>query len=426
MKTILLKGGRILDPSQSLDLVGDLLIEDGRISAIDKSINFPYAEVYNVSGCIVCPSFVDVHVHLRDPGQTYKEDIESGSRCAVAGGFTTVLCMPNTKPPIDSPEVAQYILEKSKKVGFCQVLPAGALTKGRKGQELTDFYALREAGCPALTDDGAPLMDSRLMEMALKLARQLDLLVMNHCEDDRLSMGHINEGYVSSLLGIAHRSPSAEDILVARDCILSYHTKGKIHIQHISSKLSVEIVRSFKEKGAPVSCEVNPYHLLFEEEEVLSSGSNAKVNPPLRKEEDRMALLEALKDGTIDCIATDHAPHAKREKGSLESAMPGMIGLQTALPMGLELVRKEVITLEKLIYLLSISPAKLLGVERGIKRGNFANIAVFSMDEEWVLDEKTNLSKSQNTPLWGKTLKGRVRMTIWEGRIVYNCINKGA
>jgi dihydroorotase len=317
MKPLLIKGSRLIDPSQDLDTVGDLLIEDGKIKAVGNNLNFPYAEIIDGRGLILCPSFVDVHVHFRDPGQTYKEDIESGSKCAVAGGFTTVVCMPNTQPAIDSPEVAQYVIQRAREVGLCEVLPAGALTKGRQGKELTDFFALKNAGCVALTDDGSPLMDSRLMEKALRLARQLELLVMNHCEDDGLARGHINEGYVSSLLGIAHRSPSAEDVLVARDCILSYHTKGRIHIQHLSSKLSVEIIRFFKEKSAPISCEVNPYHLLFDEDELLESGANAKVNPPLRREEDIQALLEGIKDRTIDCIATDHAPHAKKREGSV-------------------------------------------------------------------------------------------------------------
>jgi hypothetical protein len=211
MKPLLIKGSRLIDPSQDLDTVGDLLIEDGKIKAVGNNLNFPYAEIIDGRGLILCPSFVDVHVHLRDPGQTYKEDIESGSKCAVAGGFTTVVCMPNTQPAIDSPEVAQYVIQRAREVGLCEVLPAGALTKGRQGKELTDFFALKNAGCVALTDDGSPLMDSRLMEKALRLARQLGLLVMNHCEDDGLARGHIDEGYVSSLLGIAHRSPSAED-----------------------------------------------------------------------------------------------------------------------------------------------------------------------------------------------------------------------
>ncbi len=419
MKPVLVKGSRLIDPTQDLDLVGDLLIEEGRIKAVGKNLSVPYAEVIDGSGLVLCPSFVDLHVHFRDPGQTYKEDIESGSRCAVAGGFTTVVCMPNTKPAIDSPEVAQYVIQRAKEVGLCEVLPAGALTKGRQGKELTDFFALRNAGCVALTDDGSPLMDSRLMEKSLRLAKQLGLLVMNHCEDDGLARGHINEGYVSSLLGIAHRSSSAEDVLVARDCVLSYHTKGRIHIQHLSSKLSVEIIKFFKEKSAPISCEVNPYHLLFEEGELLKSGANAKVNPPLRREEDIQALLEGIKDGTIECIATDHAPHSKKEKGQLESAMPGMIGLQTALPMALELVRRGIINLRRMVELLSINPAKLLGVERSLKEGAPAHLVLFSPDQKWVLNEETNLSKSQNTPLWGKAFRGKVVMTFRNGKIVY-------
>ncbi len=360
-------------------------------------------------------------MHLRDPGQEYKEDLESGMKCAVAGGYTTLVCMPNTKPAIDSPEVAQYVVRKAEDIGLCRVLPAGAITKGRKGQELVDFYALKRAGCVAFTDDGAPLMDSGLMERALLLTSQLGSFVMNHCEDDRIAQGHINEGYVSSMLGIASRPASAEDLLVARDCILAYHTGGHVHIQHLSSSLSVDMVRFFKEKGARVTCEVNPYHLLFTEEELLRSYSRAKVNPPLRDEKHRQSLLQALREGVIDCIATDHAPHAVWEKGQIERAMPGMIGLQTALPIMLELVRREVISLSKMVELMSCKPASILGLEDcgNLREGSKANLALFDPEREWVLHEETNLSKSKNTPLWGKTLKGKVVYTIFEGRIVY-------
>lgn len=421
MSKLLIKKGRLIDPSQKLDKVGDLLIEKGEIKAIGEDIFEFEAQVIDAKGLIVCPGFVDLHVHLRDPGQEYKEDIQSGAKCAVAGGFTTVVCMPNTNPPIDSPEVAQYVVQKAKSVGLCRVLPAGALTKGRKGQELTDFYALKKAGCVALTDDGAPLMDSRLMQRALELAGQLGLLVMNHCEDDRLAYGHINEGYVSALLGLSSRPASAEDILVARDCILSYHTGSRLHVQHLSSALAVDIIRFFKDKGAPVSCEVNPYHLLFSEKELLSSYSDAKVNPPLRREEDIKALLKALQDQTIDCIATDHAPHAVWEKARLDSAMPGMIGLQTALPLALELVRRGYIDLARMVELLSCNPARLLNLEKcaSLRVGSRANITIFDPEKEWVLNEDTNLSKSKNTPLWGKVLKGKVVYTIYEGRVVY-------
>ncbi|MCX7989074.1 MAG: dihydroorotase [Aquificaceae bacterium] len=421
MSRILIKKARLVDPSQHLDRTGDILIEKGRIKAVGEDLFELEAQVIDARGLVASPSFVDLHVHLRDPGQEYKEDLGSGMRCAVAGGFTTLVCMPNTTPPIDTPEVAQYILRKSEDLGLCRVLPAGAITKGRKGRELVDFYALKRAGCVAFTDDGAPLMDSKLMERALELTAQLGSFVMNHCEDDRLAYGHINEGYVSSLLGIASRSASAEDVLVARDCILAYHTGGHIHLQHLSSSLSLELVRFFKEKGARVTCEVNPYHLLFTERELLSSYALAKVNPPLRKEEDRKALLEGLKDGTIDCIATDHAPHAVWEKGQIEKAMPGMIGLQTALPMMLELVREEVISLSRMVELLSCRPARILGIDScgTLKEGTRANLVLFDPEKEWVLEEKTNYSKSQNTPLWKRRLRGKVMYTIFEGRLVY-------
>jgi len=421
MSKLLIKRGRIIDPSENIDIIGDILVEKGKIKAIGENIFELEAQVIDASGLIVCPSFIDLHVHLRDPGETYKEDIQSGSKCAVAGGYTTVVCMPNTKPPIDSPEIAQYIISKAKAVGLCLVLPAGTLTKGRKGQELSDFYALKSAGCVALTDDGSPLMDSKLMKRALELAGQLDILVMNHCEDDSLAYGHINEGYVSAFLGISSRPPEAEDILVARDLILSYHTGSRIHIQHLSSALSVELIKYFKEKGVKVSCEVNPYHLVFTEEEILKSGSSAKVNPPLRRKEDRDALIRALKEGTVDCIATDHAPHASWEKRQIEKAKPGMIGLQTALPVALELVRQGHITLKDVINLMSCRPAQILKLEGcgTLKLGSKANITIFDPEREWTLDEKTNLSKSKNTPLWNKKLKGKVLYTIFEGKVVY-------
>lgn len=379
------------------------------------------AQVIEAEGLIACPSFVDLHVHLRDPGQEYKEDLQSGMKCAVAGGYTAIVCMPNTNPPIDSPHVAEYIKRKSEDIGLCRVLPAGALTVGRKGQELVDFYALKRAGCVAFTDDGAPLMDSALMEKALKLTSQLNTFVMNHCEDDRLSQGHVNEGYVSSLLGIPYRSASAEDVLVARDCVLAYHTGGHVHLQHISSRLSLEIVRFFKERGAKITCEVNPLHLIFTEEELLRSYALAKVNPPLRREEDRRVLLEAIADSTIDCVATDHAPHAVWEKGTLEKAMPGMIGLQTALPVMLSLVEKGYISLMRMVELMSCKPAQILNLEDhgSLKEGSKANLVLFDPNKEWILDESTSFSKSRNTPLWGKKLKGKVVITIFEGRIVY-------
>ncbi|MFN3869891.1 MAG: dihydroorotase [Aquificaceae bacterium] len=421
MSKILIKKVRVIDPSQGLDGTKDILIEKKHIKAIGDDLFESEAQIIEGKGLVACPSFVDIHVHLRDPGQEYKEDLQSGMKCAVAGGYTALVCMPNTKPPIDSPEVAQYIVRKSEDIGLCRVFPSSAITKGRKGQELVDFYAMKRAGCVAFTDDGAPLMDSRLMERALELTSQIGSFVMNHCEDDKIAQGHINEGYVSSLLGIDGRHASAEDILVARDCILAYHTGGHIHIQHLSSALSVDIIRFFKDKGAKITCEVNPYHLIFTEEEIFNSYSNAKVNPPLRDKKHQSLLLEALKDGTIDCIATDHAPHALWEKSSLEKAMPGMIGLQVALPMMLKLVREGYISLMRMVELMSCKPARILGLEDhgSIKQGSKANLTLFDPEKEWILNEESNLSKSKNTPLWNKRLKGKAIYTIFEGRVVY-------
>ncbi len=416
----LIKGGTVVDPSQGLVGIYDVLIEGSRIKKVGRDIFEPEAKVIDARGLFVTPGFVDLHVHLRDPGQTHKEDIESGSRAAVAGGFTTVVCMPNTDPPIDSPEVVSYVILKAKEVGLCDVLPAGAITVGRRGEELSDLWELRKAGCVAFTDDGDPVMNSLLMRRTLELSAQLGVPVMDHCEDVSLSRGAINEGPVSAILGLPSRPPEAEDITVARDCILALHTGGHVHIQHVSTSLSVDIIRYFKERGARITCEVNPYHLLFTEDEVLRSGANAKVNPPLRREEDVRALREALSDGTIDCVATDHAPHTDSEKNRIDTASPGMIGLQTVLPIMLELVSEGIISLSRMVELMSTNPARILGVEGGtLKEGAPADIVIFDIKKEWVLNEETNFSKSKNTPLWYKTLKGKVIYTIKGGKIVY-------
>ncbi len=420
MPKLIIKGGRVLDPSQGIDEEIDLCIDKGVIKRLEKDILEPEAEIIDAQGLIVAPGFIDIHAHLREPGQEYKEDIESGCRSAVAGGYTTLVCMPNTEPPIDKPWVARYIESRACSVGLCKVLPAGTITEGRKGKKLADLWALKEAGCVAFTDDGSPLMDSSLMKKALELSAQMEVPIMNHCEDDRLAVGSINEGEVSSLLGLSTRPPEAEDLLNARDCILAYYTGGHVHIQHLTTELGVEIVREFKAKGAKITCEVNPNHLLLTEEEVIGAGANARVNPPLRRKRDREKLIEALADGTIDCVATDHAPHHPSEKGLVDRAMPGMIGLQTALPILLELVREGRISLMRALELLTLKPAQIIGIDRGsLKPGSAADITIFDADRRWTLNEETNLSKSRNTPLWGRELVGRVIYTIKDGRIVY-------
>ena len=420
MLKLLLKKGYVIDPSQGIEGEYDVLVENGRIKKVGEELFEPEAEILNVEGFVVTPGFIDIHVHFRDPGQTYKEDIESGSKAAVAGGFTTVVCMPNTSPPIDSPQVANYVIEKGKKVGLCRVLPAGTITKGRKGKELADYFSLKEAGCVAFTDDGSPVEDSSVMRRAMEIVAQIDSVIMDHCEDDKLAYGAINEGKISALLGLSERSPEAEDIHVARDCILAHYTGARVHIQHVTTKLSVEIIRYFKEKGVKVSCEINPNHLLFTEEEILHSGANARVNPPLRTEEDRNALIDAVEEGIVDCFATDHAPHQTFEKELIEFASPGIIGLQTALPSALELYRRGILSLRRIVEMFTLKPAKILGIPFGtLREGVSADIVVFDPNREWVLNEETNYSKSRNTPLWGKKLRGKVIYTIKEGKLVY-------
>ena len=416
----LIKSAYVIDPATNTEGKRDILIEGDRIRRIEEDIFEPEAHIIDGSGLIAVPGFIDLHVHFRDPGQTYKEDILSGSKTAVAGGYTTVLCMPNTSPPIDSPEIAQYVISKANCWGLCNVLPAGTITKGRKGKELSDFYLLKEAGCVAFTDDGSPVMDSSVMRMALQLSAQLGIPVLNHCEDDNLAVGAINEGEVSALLGISSRPLEAEDVLNARDCILAHYTGGHVHIQHLTTALGTQIIRFFKDRGAPVTCEVNPNHLIFTEEETLRSGGRARVNPPLRKPEDLKALRTALADGTIDCVATDHAPHSDFEKGRVDSSMPGIIGLQTALPIMLSLVEEGVIDMRRMVELMSTNPARIVGIEGGtLKEGARADITLFDPEKEWILNEDSNFSKSRNTPLWGKKLKGKVIYTIKGGKIVH-------
>ena len=413
-----------MDPSQNLEGLADILVEDGKISKIER--NIPPSgeeEIIDARSTVVAPAFVDPHAHLRDPGQTYKEDIESGSRAAVFGGFTTVVTMPNTSPTADDPAVVEYQILKAQKVGLIRLLPAAAITVGRKGERLTDFNALKKAGAVALTDDGTTLTDEALFKLALSWAADLDLLVMDHAELPSLSEGHLNEGKVSSLLGIAGRSRSAEAIAVARDGFLAQETGAKIHIQHLSAKESVELIKLFKDKGVRITAEVNPNHLLLTEEAILKYGSLAKVNPPLRTEEDRKVLIQALAEGIIDCIGTDHAPHADWEKQKpLDQAPPGMLGFQIALPALVRLYNEGFITLKRLVEVLSTAPAKILGLypELGtLKVGTTADLVIFDLKREWVFDGETNPSKSKNSPFFGQRLVGKVLYTIKEGKVVY-------
>ena len=424
MAKLLIKGGYIVDPSQNIEGISDLLIENGRISKIEKNIS-PSGdeEVINAKGLVVAPAFVDPHAHLRDPGFIHKEDIESGSKAAVFGGFTVVVSMPNTKPETDNPAIVQYQILKAKEVGLINLFPAAAITKGRKGKELTEFGALKEAGAIALTDDGTTPTDEALLRRAFEWAADLDLLITDHAELPSLSKGHLNEGKVSALLGIEGRNRVAEALAVARDGYLAQITGARVHIQHMTAKESVELLEFFKNKGVNITGEVNPNHLLLTEEAILKYGAIAKVNPPLRTEEDRKALIKALAEEIIDCIGTDHAPHSPEEKAKpLDQAPPGMLGFQVALPALVKLYNEGYITLKRLVEVLSTSPAKILKLypEYGtLKVGTTADVVIFDLKKEWVFSEEINPSKSKNSPFLNQKLVGKVIYTIKGGKIVY-------
>jgi len=423
LETVLIKNGYVVDPQNNLSEKKDILIEKGVIKKISDSIQPPpYIDVINAENMIITPSFTDIHVHFRDPGQTYKEDIFTGSLSAVAGGYTTVVCMPNTIPAIDEPSLVRYVIEKGEEVGLCRVLPAAAVTKGRKGKELTEMWLLKDAGAVYFTDDGAPVYNAHVMRKAMEYAGSIGSFVADHCEDINLSQdGVAHEGEIAAALGLPPLPPEAEDTMVARDCILSMHTGMPVHICHLSTKVGVEIITWAKAMGAKVTAEVTPHHLYLTDEEWLDFDCRAKVSPPLREHEDIEALRWALASGIIDIVATDHAPHAHQEKMLEHShCPPGMIGLQFALPIILELVKKEYFGLDRLVEVMSINPAKKIGIKPPqIKEGEKAELTIFDPTESWEVNEETIKSKSKNTPLMGRKLIGKVKYTFFNGKIVY-------
>ena len=418
---ILIKDGRLIDPKRGIDDVLDILIEGKKIKKIGKyQRSDDYERIIEAKGMIVSAGLVDVHVHYRDPGFTYKEDIASGARAAAKGGYTTVVCMANTKPAVDNEDTIRYILEEGEKTGI-HVLTCAAVTKGLKGKELTDMEALKACGAAGFTDDGIPMMDEKLVKQAMEEARRLDVPISFHEEDPAfIENNGINQGEVSKTLGIGGSPALAEDVLVARDCMLALHTGAKVNIQHISSQNSVKMVRLAKEMGAHVTAEVTPHHFSLNEDAVLKYGTLAKMNPPLRTRMDRYEIIEGIKDGTIDIIATDHAPHSKEEKDRpLTEAPSGIIGLETALALGItKLVRKGHVTIMQLMELMSLNPAKLYGLDRGyIDEGADADLVIFSEGERWKVESFA--SKSSNSPFLGEELYGKVKYTICAGKIVY-------
>lgn len=420
---IWIRNAHVIDPADKTERTVDICLSDGKISAIGESLDFNVSKedvVIDASGYLVAPGLIDVHVHFRDPGFTYKEDIQTGARAAAKGGFTTVVCMANTRPPVDNTETLEYVLREGKKTGI-NVLSVAAVSKGLKGLELTDMEELKAAGAAGFTDDGIPLLDTKLVKEAMEMAARLDLPLSFHEEDPAfIEDNGINHGKVSEQLGIFGSPALAEDSLVARDLMIALHTKATVDIQHISSAVSVKMVKFAKELGADVYAEVTPHHFTLTEEAVLTHGTLAKMNPPLRTEADRQAILEGLKDGSIDIIATDHAPHSHEEKArDLTHAPSGIIGLETALALGVtKLVRAGHLTMMELMEKMSRNPARLYRLPfDGIKEGSAADLVIFDPNEEWTVGEY--VSKSSNSPFTGESLFGKVKYTICNGRIVF-------
>ncbi|HNO33890.1 MAG TPA: dihydroorotase [Nitrospira sp.] len=422
---ILIHGGWIVAPG-SRATEADLLIAEGVVVGVEPHlgarIDVRHAECIDARGVLVMPGFVDLHVHLREPGYEHKETIATGTAAAVAGGFTTVCCMPNTKPVNDDIAVTGWIIERARATASAHVHPIGAMTMGSAGRELADFRALKQAGCVAVSDDGRPVMRDEVMRRVMQSAAELDLPVIDHCEDTMASgCGCMNEGPVSRAMGWRGMPGDAEDRMIARDIRLARETGARLHIAHLSTADGVEMVRKAKSDGVRITAEVSPHHFTLTDDAVSTYGANAKMNPPLRAERDRTAVVEGLADGAIDAIATDHAPHAEYEKERGMNRAPfGIVGLETALGLTLRLVQQGRLTLERAITCLTSAPAAVLGLPKGIlKPGAAADITLINPDVSWTVDPGRFRSKSRNTPFSGWTLKGQVIRTLVAGKTVY-------
>jgi dihydroorotase len=428
MKPLLIQGGHIIDPGQEIDETGSLLIAGGKISWLGRGETAPPepgGDVLDAQGLIVCPGLVDLHCHLRQPGFEDKETIATGSQAAARGGFTTICCMPNTSPPLDSRATVDYVKSTASSEGVVRVLPIGCISKGRQGEELAPMSELASAGVIAYSDDGNPVLNSNLMRQALDCSRGLGLPIIDHSEDTLLSEGGVmNEGEISTRLGLRGIPAAAEEIMIARDLILAQLTGARLHIAHVSTEGSVDLIRRGKEKGIKVTAEVTPHHLTLTEEKVIGYNTNAKVNPPLRTKRDTQALIQGLKENVIDAIATDHAPHTEADKlVDFARAAFGISGFETALGSLLSLVHNGQLTLNTLIAKLTCAPAKIIGNKYGrlgsLEVGVSADVTIFDPNREWVVDTRAFASKGKNTPLAGSRLKGKVMATIAQGKLVY-------
>lgn len=419
---ILLKNGRLIDYKTKIDEVIDILINDNKIEKIAKDINEKADRIIDCTNLNIIPGMIDMHCHLREPGFEYKETIETGAKSAICGGFTTICPMPNTKPTPDSAIILQKIIEEGKRVNLCNILPFASVSKGEKGEELVDFDELKKAGAIGFSDDGMPVVNSRMMREAMIRADSLGSFVSSHCEEKTVSSGAINTGKIADSLGVEGVLPEAEEIMAAREIVISETNNVRGHICHISTKTSKNMIRDAKKRGVKITCETCPHYFTFTVDEVLKSGANAKMNPPLREEKDRLAIIEGLKEGTIDAIITDHAPHSEEEKDrDLSKAPNGIIGFETALAAEImNLVDTGDLSYLDLVRVTSYNPAKLLKIDRGtIEEGKIADITIFDPNERYTYTKDMIVSKSKNSPFIGKGLKGKVKYTIVGGRIVY-------
>jgi dihydroorotase len=425
--SILIKGGRIIDPSRNLDKAGNILIEKGTIKSYPEDIKKlekdSAIKVIDAGGKIVAPGLVDMHVHLREPGYEHKETIRTGCESAAAGGFTSIVCMPNTNPINDNASVTEYIMLKARTEGIVNVFPIGAITKGEKGETLAQIGEMYEAGCVGISDDGMPVMNSKVMRHAMEYVKAFGIPVLSHAEDHNLSgAGVMNEGHTSTLLGLSGIPAASEDVMVSRDITLAELTGTHLHICHVSTAGAVRLIRAAKKRGVNVTAEATPHHFTLTDKAVGEYDTNAKMNPPLRSESDREAVREGLRDGTIDAIATDHAPHSEDEKMvEFDLAPFGIAGLETALPLSLKLVEDGVLTLPEMIGKMTYLPSRIINIRKGtLNPGDPADILIFDPGKKVIIDGTKFRSKSKNTPFHGWELKGAVLYTIVNGNIVYS------
>jgi dihydroorotase len=422
----LIKNGTVVDPVAGTLEKKDVLIADGKIAKVAENISATDAQIIDAENCVVMPGFVDLHCHLREPGFEKKETILSGCQAAVKGGFTSIACMPNTNPVIDSAQTVEYIMERVEEANLAHVYPYGAITKGQKGEELTEMGKLKNAGVKLLSDDGCPVNNSQIMRLALSYARNFDMLIVSHCEDKALAEGSMNEGYYSSIQGLKGISNAAEEVMVARDIILADSLNTRIHLAHISTRGSVALIRDAKKRGIKVTCETAPHY--YSGTDALCDGFNtmAKVNPPLRTQADMDAICEGMADGTIDCIATDHAPHHVDDKNvEFDMAANGISGFETAFGLTItNILNKGILTLPQISAMMSYNPAKIMGIDAGTMNvGQPADIVVANLDEQWTVKGADFVSKGKNTPFEGQTLNGVIKYTLVDGRIVYRSEN---